>query len=70
MEIKLKMVLLLSENGGKGKNLFPFGAFFFPFRVDPFQIGVGMQECKNGVIKVFTLVELQKINQVYSVFLQ
>ena len=36
----------------KGKNLLPFGSRFFPFRVDSFQKGLGLQERKQKVVSL------------------
>ena len=44
----------------KGKNLLPLGSKFFLFRVDPFQMGLGVQESKQEVTKFVSLVETDR----------
>ena len=44
----------------KRKEFAPFGSKFFPFRVDPFQKGIGMQGSKQELPKVVYLVKMAK----------
>ena len=39
---------------------------FFLFRVDPFQKTIGMQEIKQKITKIISLLKLQNIDQVYQ----
>ena len=41
----------------KRKEFAPIGSKFFPFRVDPFQIGTDVQERKQELTKVVSLVK-------------
>ena len=46
-----------SEKGSTVKRK-EFGSKFFPFRIDPFQKRISLQETKQKVIKVASLVKL------------
>ena len=58
-EITLSELFCLSSEKGstlKGKNLLP-GSKLFPFRVEPFLQGIGVQESKQTLTKVVSLVK-------------
>ena len=49
------------------KEFVPIGSKFFPYRVNPFQKGLGMQKNKQEVIKVFSLCRnAEKIPNVFT----
>ena len=56
----VKIVCFSSEKGSvlKRKNLLPLLSRSFPFRVDPFQKGLGLQDGKLEVTKVVSLVKM------------
>ena len=48
-----------SKNGSilKEKNLLPRGSKFFPFRVDPFQKELHVEESNQEIMKVVSIVQ-------------
>ena len=51
-------IVLPTCRKGFRKKLAPYGSKFFPFRVDPFQKGLGVQESKQEVTKVISLAKM------------
>ena len=62
---------ILKMDYSKRKEFAPEGSKFFPFGVDPFQKGFGVQKSKQEVTKIFSFLQiLAKVHKVYQVTLK